>query len=109
MIDLPLALEQLTRDGRLQPGEDWGPSANTGSSYADFAAGWRGTSAVPTEQELADAWALVVVPTPEERQIDALQDILKALVRIVDRLARNESIPQTVRDKLHAARVRLES
>jgi hypothetical protein len=62
---LPLALEQLTLTGRLQPGEDWGPMATDFATYAEFAAAWRGTSAVPTLAELETAWATYLTAHPE--------------------------------------------
>jgi len=66
-MDLPLALEQLTRTGRILPTDDWGPCANTGESYADFAKGWRGKSPVPTAAELQAAFAAIPAPTEAEK------------------------------------------
>ena len=60
-MDLPLAIEQLTRTGRILPTDDGGPCANTGDTYADFAKGWRGKSPVPTEVELQAAFDVVKV------------------------------------------------
>jgi hypothetical protein len=60
--DLPIALEALTKSGRILPTDDWGPCAQTGTPYADFAAKWRGVSAVPTEAELQAAYD-AAIPT----------------------------------------------
>lgn len=50
-MDIPLILAVL------RPGEDWGPCAQTDSTYADLARMWRGKSPVPTESEMRTAWA----------------------------------------------------
>lgn len=40
----------------LRPGEDWGPCAQSDSTYTALAATWRGSSAVPTEAEMLVTW-----------------------------------------------------
>ncbi len=52
-MDIPLVLEVL------RPGEDWGPCAQSDSTYAAMAAKWRGSSAVPTEAEMGAAWTAI--------------------------------------------------
>ncbi len=49
-IDWPQALQVL------RPGQDWGPGANTDSTYPALVAGWRGAQAVPLLAELQAAW-----------------------------------------------------
>jgi hypothetical protein len=80
-MDLPLALEQLTKSGRILPSDDWGPRATTGTPYPDFASGWRGVSPVPTEQELIDAFAAIPPPTEAEKfdQVKFRPRVLAAL------------------------------
>lgn len=58
-MDIPLTLERLTATGRIHLDDEWGPLANSATTYADFAAGWVGPSEVPTEQEMIDAWDFV--------------------------------------------------
>lgn len=42
----------------LRPGEDWGPCAQSESTYADLARTWRSPeSACPTEAEMLACWA----------------------------------------------------
>lgn len=54
-MDIPLVLEVL------RPGVYWGPMAQTGVAYADFAAAWpaSGSGTVPTEAEMNAAWATI--------------------------------------------------
>lgn len=40
----------------LRPGEDWGPCAQTESTYADLARTWRSDSVCPTEGEMLACW-----------------------------------------------------
>lgn len=54
--DLPIALERLVATERILASDDWGPSAQSDSPYAEFAAGWRGQSPVPTDAELQAAY-----------------------------------------------------
>lgn len=51
-IDLPQVLDVL------RPGVYWGPMAQTGVAYADFAAAWPGgdSGTLPTEQECQTTW-----------------------------------------------------
>lgn len=49
-MDLVLVLE------KIRPNEDWGPCAQSDSSYADFAKTWRGKSSCPTLEEITTAW-----------------------------------------------------
>jgi hypothetical protein len=49
-MDIPQVLEVI------RPGEDWGSCAQTDSTYAAFAAMWRGVSPVPTEAEMLIVW-----------------------------------------------------
>lgn len=81
-MDLPLCLEQLTKTGRLLPSDDWGPHANTGDAYADFAKGWRGKSLVPTQAELAAAWAIVAAAQRKPRPIADIVTSIKALTGV---------------------------
>lgn len=41
----------------LRPDDDWGPCAQSDSTYADLARTWRGSSPVPSEKEMLAAWA----------------------------------------------------
>lgn len=50
--------------------EDWGPMWSTGT-YAEFAATWRGSVPVPTQQEMQDAWAVVEQLLQAEALADA--------------------------------------
>lgn len=74
VFDLPLALEQLTKEGRLQPGEDWGSQAQTGATYEQFFSGWRGASTIPTQVELAGAWDRYKAARRRIRQVVAIRD-----------------------------------
>lgn len=49
-MDIPIVLASL------RPGEDWGPCAQTDSTYEKLAAKWRGTSPVPTRAEMQAEW-----------------------------------------------------
>lgn len=58
-MDIPRVLEQLC------PEEDWGPCAQTGATYEEFAAKWRGSIPVPTKAAMQAAWdALRQSPEP---------------------------------------------
>lgn len=72
-MDIPQVLEVL------RPSEDWGPMAQTGVSYADFAPHWRGTSAVPTEAEMLAEWDALVA-TAADRLHARLRAEAKALI-----------------------------
>ncbi len=54
----------------LRPGEDWGPCAQSESTYADLARTWRSSeSACPTEAEMLACWAeLEATRTQREQQ-----------------------------------------
>lgn len=50
-MDIPQVL------AALRPTDDWGPGANTSSTYAELVAGWRGANPCPSEEEMAATWA----------------------------------------------------
>lgn len=49
----------------LRPGEDWGPCAQSDSTYARLAATWRSpASTCPTEAEMLATWAIIEANRP---------------------------------------------
>lgn len=76
-MDIPQVLASL------RPGQDWGPLAQTGVAYADFAAAWRGASPVPTEQEMLAEWATLEAARPV-RDRDARRTAAQALAAAPD-------------------------
>jgi hypothetical protein len=77
-MDLPQVLAVL------RPGEDWGPCAQSDSTYAQFAKGWalRHPPEIPppTEVEMEEAWKAIVTGAPaakaSARRSDAVQLLL---------------------------------
>ena len=79
-MDIPLVLE------RLRPGLDWGPYAQTNSTYLALASTWRDKSQpCPTFQEMSDCWAQIqaeqnaapVLKSTDEQIADLKAQILK--------------------------------
>mgnify|MGYP001591433027 CR=1 FL=1 len=107
-MDIPLALEYLTGTSRILPTDDWGSSAHTGDSYAAFAAGWRGVSAVPTQAEMDAAWTAIEAAggvagiedgkgrTDAKALYDSMR-VLRALVLVL--LGENNVLRQRDRDR----------
>lgn len=81
-MDIPVTLEALTASGRIKVTDDWGPMAQSTSTYAQFAAKWRGTSAVPTLVEMNAAWTILQSTRPE--LFDPITADRKALKSLID-------------------------
>lgn len=61
-MDIPQTLTALGLDN-----QDWGPGGTSSSTYAQLAAGWRGSVPVPAEAVMEAKWAelLAAAPTPQ--------------------------------------------
>lgn len=60
----------------LRPNEDWGPCAQSDSTYEQLAAKWRGTNPVPTLEEMEAEWATIEA----ERSTKELQALRTAAI-----------------------------
>ena len=74
-MDIPAVLE------KLRPGEDWGPCADSSSTYEELRRAWRsGTSVCPTKEEMLAEWQ--VIQADEDAKLAdwrAAKQILKAI------------------------------
>lgn len=75
-MDIPTVLASL------RPGEDWGPCAQSDSTYAALAATWRGASPVPAEADMLAEWDRLestrVVRAAAERRSAAVASLMTA-------------------------------
>ena len=76
-MDIPLVLE------RLRPSEDWGPCAQSDSTYERLAATWRGQTACPTLAEMQATWATIQSEQPA-KETQAKHDKAKGLLMSAD-------------------------
>ncbi len=60
-MDIPLVLL------RLRPGQDWGPCAQSDSTYEKLSATWRGVLPCPTRDEMLATWATIKQERDAER------------------------------------------
>ncbi len=72
-MDVPLVLQRL---GLAE--QDWGPGGNSGSTYEQLAAGWRGTVAVPPKADMEAAWQQILAERRRPRTAEAVEEDLVA-------------------------------
>ena len=98
-MDIPLVLQSL------RPGEDWGPCANSTSTYAQLADTWRSkVSIVPTEAEMQTTWVTVQANMPAQK---IAKDRADAKVLIADVVGTGKilrAIAATLIDELNILR-----
>jgi len=91
-MDIPQVLQ------RIRPGQDWGPMAQTGVLYADFAPLWRDPQPVPTEAEMEATWQVIVAEQAAEQatpgyKADQLQLSTRVLAALVEFAASRIAVP----------------